>query len=201
MEQVVHSINDQLNDFKNHRVEVDTERRPPPAPSTDNASNLIVPTILTNGATPTAGLSIPGTPQDRARSVEPKKPISSASSINLKKRARIGPDGSGSIEDEDEDWWERWRKRMKVLDGSGVVTVPTANPIKPKSAPNSKKGKPKSKGKASAHLTNGVKRENGTPSIKIEDEYKRDTIFVDEDEEHEEEDGINEDLRILIKVC
>lgn len=203
-------MQEQIADFKNHRVEIETtQRKPAPLPSKP------VSTI--------GGLKVNGREQSRSRSSTPlpgqrekseipqsdiqKKPSSSNLAVDSglgKKRPRPAhdsADGAGRIDDEEEEWWERWRKRMRVLDGSGVKRTK-----KPTGGSRKKRLR---NGHASARLDSvpaGIKVEVSEVDIKRSltkkddpDEYQQELLFVDEDEEPDA--GVNEDLRILIKVC
>jgi hypothetical protein len=242
LDQVVSSIQEQITDFKNHRVEI--EQNPSaskPTPATAAAagpSSKPVSTIGTSltvngfGREKSRSRSVTPLPGERERSEKPPsssvlKKVPSSTGLagadnNSKKRSRPandGPDGPGKIEDEEEEWWERWRKRMRVLDGNGIrrhgKKVTSKKPLSMAGSSNNNNHHRKSrfdKRKFSSSLpngvpTNGIKMEVNDVNpkrvfIKIEegDEYERELLFVDEDEP-EPAHGINEDLRIMIKVC
>lgn len=243
LDQVVSTIQEQIADFKNHRVEIENPAGAPkiaaPAPTPAAPSSKPVSTI--GGSLTVNGL---GREKSRSRSATPlpgerersEKPVSSIlrkvpsstglaaaalesyNTSNSKKRSRPAnegpnPNGLGKIEDDEEEWWERWRKRMRVLDGTGIMrhaTPTTKRSKKPLSTASPRKSrslKKKSGNLQNGVPTNGIKLEVNEVDakkalIKIEepDEYQRELLFVDDDEP-EPQNAINEDLRILIKVC
>jgi hypothetical protein len=229
LDQVVSSITEQIADFKNHRVEIERNAStskltpaPPVAPGSKPVSTIGTSlTVNGFGREKSRSRSATPLPGERDRSEKPPssvlKKVPSSTGLagtdsNSKKRCRPandGPDGPGKIEDEEEEWWERWRKRMRVMDGAGIrrhgKKTTSKKPLS--TASNNRKSR-FDKRKSSWSLpngvpTNGIKLEvNSKVFIKIEegDEYERELLFVDEDEP-EPANGINEDLRIMIKVC
>ncbi|PVF95056.1 hypothetical protein CPB86DRAFT_817517 [Serendipita vermifera] len=230
IEQVVASIQEQINDFRAHRVEIDNRTAHKPAPAVTTAPVTIVTNKPVSAVGSTLGVNGLGREASRSRSVTPmpgdheksEKPPSmitkQTSSTNLnaesKKRPRSsndGPDGVSKFEEFDEGWWERWRKRMRLLDGSAArrkskkstTATPSGTPVK-KTASNATPRKGRTSQRLQVPLPNGIKRE-GTPvkkvPIKVEesDEFEKERLFV-RDDEPEPEKGVNEDLRILIKL-
>lgn len=225
IDQVVSSIQEQVTDFKNHRVEVEGSK-----PS--NKPPTVITPLPLSGSKPVStigGLTVNGLNAERSRSTTPlpgerslsKKSsfvgLSTADSGIGKKRARSrdGPEGVGIMEDEDQEWWERWRKRMRVLDAAAVNAKKLAGKKPPKStsrmtASPRKKSRTKPKSSTSRHEgipTNGIKVEvsehdfkNALVKTEEPDEFQKELLFVD-DNEAETDTGYNEELRIPIKVC
>jgi hypothetical protein len=239
IEQVVGAITEQVTDFKNHRVEIE-------AGKTANTNSNTIAVITQLPVTPSkpvstiggGGLTVNGLGlglglgAERSRSTTPlpgERTLSKKSSfVGVptsdsgigKKRARpkYEPEGSGVMEDEDEEWWERWRKRMRVLDAAAAKAKKLAakNPPPPPPRPSrstnaSPRKKPRGKAgnRSSKHdgiPTNGIKVEISEHDfkhalVKVEepDEFQKERLFVDENEP-EADTGYNEELRIPIKV-
>lgn len=214
IQQVLSSMHEQTTDFKNHRVEIENPSLRKAAPATTSLAPPSKP-VSTVG-----GLKVNGREQSTSRSSTPlpgqreksEKPLST---VGIQKRSSSGalvvdsglgkkrgrpahdtPDGVGKIEDEDEEWWERWRKRMRVMDGSGVRRIR-------KSSGGSHKTCVQSNSVPSAGIkveVNEVDINDSPIKGEEQDEYQRELLFVDEDDEPDAPTGVNEDLRILIKV-
>jgi hypothetical protein len=231
IEQVVANIQEQINDFRTHRVEIDQTAARKPAPPTIVTPVAVITNKPVSAVGSTLGVNGLGRESSRSRSATPmpgdheknEKPLltitrqTSSTTLNAesKKRPRSmaeGLDGVNKFEEFDEGWWERWRKRMRLLDGSAArrknkkpTATPISTPVK-RSANTSTPRKGRSGQKLRPSVPNGIKREEfQTPSkkvpIKVEepDEFERERLFV-RDDEPEPEKGVNEDLRILIKV-
>lgn len=224
LDQVVSSIQEQIADFRSHRVEIESrppERKSTPAPPSSRPASTVGSTLTVNGFNREKSRSRSTTPLpgERERS---EKPSSSSlkvpSSTNVasndtpsKKRARPtndGSDGTGKFDDEEEEWWERWRKRMRVLDGSGVRRRHRKAATGKKTVHTRKSRSAKGKDQAFPNgvPTNGIKVEinevdakNSLVKIEEPDEYQKELLFVNEDEPGLPA-GVNEDLRIMIKV-
>jgi hypothetical protein len=207
-------MQEQMTDFKNHRVEIEAAQRKNVPPSAPSKPVSTIGGLKVNGRE--QSISRPSTPLpgQREKSEKPlsvagiqKKPSFNTLESGLGKKrnrpAHDGPEGVGKIDDEDEEWWERWRKRMRVMDGTGLRRTTKASGGSPKK---------RSQNPASAPLngypSSGIKVEVNEADIKDSmvkmeepDEYQGELLFVDEDDEPEAPTGVNEDLRILIKVC
>lgn len=231
IDQVVSSIHEQITDYKNHRVEIEANTTKPSTAAVPPSTSGTPLPIHSKPISTIGGLTVNGLGREasRSRSATPlpgereksEKPISAIkkrasfvdSGIGKKRHrpANDGPSGVGKFEEEDEvQWWERWRKRMRALDGSAVRKSSKAKVAGVGKAGRSSKPALRVGGrKSKASLANG----SSSKSVKIEaeevdlkvpivsepDEYQRELIFVD-DEEKEPADNINEDLRILIKL-
>jgi hypothetical protein len=197
IQQVIASMQEQTADFKNHRVEIEAaQRKNVPVPATSKPISTI------------GGLKVNGREQSISRSPTPlsgqreksEKPLSVAGiqkkpSFNTldsglgKKRARPAheaPEGVDKIED-DEEWWERWRKRMRVLDGSGQRRTKKTSGGSPKKRSRNSASAPLN-GVPSASIKVEVNEADIRDSlVKIEepDEYQGELLFVDEDDELE----------------
>jgi len=222
IQQVVASLQEQTADFKNHRIEMEANSQ---------RKNVALVTALPPSSKPVStvgGLKVNGREQSISRASTPlpgqreksekplsivglpKRPLSNALENSLSKKrsrsTRDEPDGVGKLDEEEVEWWERWRKRARAMDGSGVRRT------KKLSGGSRKKRSKREHHSTAAHLNGvppvGIKVEVNEPDIKdtpvkVEgpDEYQRELLFVGEDDEHDAATGINEDLRILIKVC
>ncbi|KAG8826158.1 SWI/SNF chromatin-remodeling complex subunit, partial [Serendipita sp. 401] len=244
IDQVISSIQEQIADYKNHRVEIEnvlpraaiappSPRPTTPLPANGKPVSTVGGGLTVNGLSRDLSRSRSTTPLPMEREKSEKPPLSaiqkhSSGLLNIegmmigRKRTRPandGPTGVGKFEDEEEEeWWTRWRKRMRVLDGSGVSrksrkAALVAEAKKPVASGTStpRKSRPRTRVTGpSSFLPNG----SPTKGIKVEveevdlkhplllsepDEYKRELIYVDENEG--DVDGkTNEDLRILIKL-
>lgn len=227
---MVNSINEQVADFKNHRVEVEAGKA---ANNNNNKQVAVITQFPVSASKPVStvgGLTVNGLIAERSRSATPlpgERPLSKKSSFigvptsdsgigKKRARPRDNPDGVGVMEDEDEEWWERWRKRMRVLDKAAANAKklarkkPPPPPPSMNASPRKKRGKGNANARSSKHEgipTNGIKVEvsehdfKNALVVKVEeqDEFKKELLFVDENEP-EADTGYNEELRIPIKV-
>ena len=219
IQQVISSMQEQTADFKNHRVEIEaaaSQRKPAPLP-TANKPVSTIGGLKVNGREQSRSRSSTPLPGQREKSEKPqstlgiqKKPSSNTLAVESglgKKRIRPaydGPDGVGKIDNEEEEWWERWRKRMRVMDGSGVRrTKKTATGSRKKGMLNGLSSTSAPLDSVPAGIKVEVSEVDMKGSLKKEepDEYQQELLFVDEDDEPDALAGLNEDLRILIKVC
>ena len=178
---IVSSIMEQVTDFRSHHVEVDHHPPLPPAKSakpaqfTESRPEIVV--------------------TEPDRDAQNKQVIKLVEGIH---RKRV-PGASGWLDKEETEWWERWRRYLAQLDerfaGAGAGTLDT------------KKSKKRRKEKARPlAITNGeVKMETvdvpGVPlPAKDKDEFADQVLVVDYDEEEKDDGGVNEDLRVVVKV-
>ena len=176
---IVSSITEQITDFRSHHVEVD-HSLPPPAKS-------VKPSQLIEGK-PEIVVTEPGS------GAQNKQVIKLVEGID---RKRI-PTGSGWFDQEEAQWWERWRRHVARLDERiAGVTLGTK-----------KRGKKRRKDKTQPlAITNGEVMAEvvdflGVPlPAEIKDEFAEQVLVVDYDEEEKEDGSVNEDLRVVIKVA
>jgi SWI/SNF-related matrix-associated actin-dependent regulator of chromatin subfamily B protein 1 len=176
---VVSSIAEQITDFKNHHVEVDHSLHPPARPAK--------PTQLTDSR-PEIVVTEPGS------DAQNKQVIKIVEGID---RKRV-PTVSGWLDEEETEWWERWRRHIAQLDER----------ITSASLGTKKKGKKRRKENAQPlGVTNGeVKMEaidfpGVPPPAEIKNEFAEQVLVVDYDEEEKDDGSVNEDLRVVIKVA
>lgn len=175
---IVSSIIEQITDFKNHHIEVDYSL-PLPAKSAKS-------TQLTESK-PEIVVTEPGSDTQNKRVIKLVEGVD---------RKRI-PTGSGWLDQEEAQWWERWRRHIAQLDERiASATLSTK-----------KKGKKRRKEKTQPLVvTNGeVKAEavdflGVPPPAEVKDEFVEQVLVVDYDEEEKEDGSVNEDLRVVIKV-
>jgi len=173
---IVSSITEQVTDFRNHHIEVD-HSLPPPAKPTQPIEGK--PEIV---------VTEPGS------GTQNKQVIKLVEGID---RKRI-PTGSGWFDQEEAQWWERWRRHIAQLDERiAGATLGTK-----------KRGKKRRKEKTQPlAITNGqVKAEavdslGVPPPAEVKDEFAEQVLVVDYDEEEKEDGSVNEDLRVVIKVA
>jgi len=177
---IVASIAEQVTDFKTHHVEVDHHPPPPlaksakPAQPTDGKPEIVV--------------TEPGS------DTQNKQVIKLVEGID---RKRV-PGASGWLDEQETEWWERWRRHLAQVDGR----------IAGAGAPSVKKKSKKRRKEKAQHLaiTNGeVKIEavdvpDIPPPAEVKDEFAEQVLVVDYDEEEKDDGGVNEDLRVVIKV-
>jgi hypothetical protein len=178
---IVSSIIEQITDFKNHHVEVDHSLPPLTKPKPAK------PTQLTE-SNPEIVVTEPGSDAQNKRIIKLVEGID---------RKRI-PTGSGWLDQEESQWWERWRRHVAQLDqriaGATLCTK--------------KKGKKRRKDTVQPlGITNGgVKAEVvdflGVPlPAEVKDEFVEQVLVVDYDDEEKDDGSVNEDLRVVIKVA
>lgn len=177
---ITSSMMEQITDFKNHHVEVDHSLPPLAKPRPAKPAQL-------TESKPEIVVTEPGSDAQNKRVIKLVEGID---------RKRI-PSGSGWLDQEEAQWWERWRRHIAQLDehiaGATLVTK--------------KKGKKRRKDKAQPlAITNGeVKAEaidflGVPPPVEVKDEFVEQVLVVDYDEEEKEDGSVNEDLRVVIKV-
>lgn len=168
---IVSSIVEQITDFRNHHVEVDHHPPLPPAKSA-RAAQLI-------DSKPEIVVTEPG------KDTQNKQVIKLVEGID---RKRV-PGASGWLDEEETEWWERWRRHLAQLDGRIAGALDTK-----------KKSKIRRKEKVQPlAIANGqVKIE--TVDMPAKDEFAEQVLVVDYDEEEKDDGGVNEDLRVVIKV-
>ena len=178
---IVSSITEQITDFRNHHVEVDHHPPLPPAKSaklTESRPEIVV--------------------TEPDRDAQNKQVIKLVEGIHRKR----APGASGWLDKEETEWWERWRKYLAQLDERFPGAAGGAG-----GALGTKKSKKRRKEKARPlAITNGqVKMEAvdvpGVPlPAKAKDEFADQVLVVDYDEEEKDDGGVNEDLRVVVKV-
>lgn len=175
---IVSSIVEQITDFRNHHVEVDHALPPPAKPANSAQPTESRPEIV---------ITEPGSGEQNKRVIKLVEGID---------RKRI-PTASGWLDQEETEWWGRWRRHVAQLDER---TAGTALGTKKKSK---KRRKEKSLPLA---ITNGeVKIEavdvlGVPPPAEVKDEFAEQVLVVDYDEEEKDDGGVNEELRVVVKV-
>lgn len=172
---IVSSITEQVTDFRNHHIEVDYSLPPPGKPTrlTESKPEIVV--------------TEPGS------GAQNKQVIKVVEGID---RKRV-PTGSGWFDQEEAQWWERWRRHITQLDErTAGATLGTK-----------KKGKKRRKENTQPlAITNGEVKAEGIeflgvpPPAEVKDEFAEQVLVVDYDEEEKEDGSVNEDLRVVIKV-
>jgi hypothetical protein len=192
---------EQIADFKNHHVEVDHSHShalplPPPKPAKALESK---PEIV---------VTEPGSDTQNNSSNNNKQVIKLVEGLN---RKRVPPSGAGWLDNEESEWWERWRRHVAKLDGRFVVGG-TALAAKKKSRKRRKEKEKERTMPLARAITNGdVKLEavdvpfpvsvpRVPPPPEVKDEFAEQVLVVDYEEEEKDDGGVNEDLRVVIKV-
>jgi len=171
---------EQVTDFRNHHVEVDNPHQPPPAKPAKPAQQP-------SESKPEIVVTEPGSDAQNARVIKLVEGIN---------RKRVSA-GTGWLDEEESEWWERWRRHLAQLDGRIASTA--LSPKKSKKRRREQTQPPA--------ITNGdVKIEvvdvlGVPPPAEVKDEFAEQVLVVDYEEEEKDDGGVNEDLRVGIKVA